>query len=241
MDCHLHSRDSLSLSLFKSEMANFIKPYTFDAVPSTKGSDEQWFHWYRVFENFVAVLSQQESIDKLSLLISHVSPSVFEYISNCTSFANALQVLKDRYKRPVNEVLSRHKLLSCKQKESQSLEHYLNTLKELSKNCNFKAADAVNIQNDCIRDAFISGVSSSFIRQGLLENQTLSLEVAFDQAVSLEIAESKADSNQIHQSASSGLINLLNCITEKSIQDENCVSSLTLLLFFSLFAVVYVI
>lgn len=210
------------------KVRNAHPPYIFDAVPSAKGSGECWSHWYRVFENFVAA----ESLDKLSLLRSHVSPRVLEYFSHCSSYADALQVLKDLYEKPVNEVLARHKLLSCKQKEFQSLEKYLNTLKELSKNCNFKAADVFNIQSDYIRDVFISGVSSSFIRQRLLENQSLSLEVTYDQAVNFEMTELQTHSNQIYQSTASGLMNLLNCVTEKSTQEGNCVSSSTYFLIF---------
>ena len=40
-----------------------------------------------------------------------------------------------------------------------------------------------------IRDAFINGLQSNHIRQRLLENKTLNLQTAFDQARSLDVAQ----------------------------------------------------
>ena len=71
---------------------------------------------------------------------------------------------------------------------------YLQALRLLSKDCNFTNVTAEQYKNDYIRDAFISGLSCSRIRERLLENTTLSLDAAIDQARALESAEQHAAS-----------------------------------------------
>ena len=61
-----------------------------------------------------------------------------------------------------------------------------------AKTCNFEAVTAEQYKNQYIRDAFISGITSSHIRQRLLENNTLSLDEAFQQARALEQAQTQS-------------------------------------------------
>ena len=72
------------------------------------------------------------------------------------------------------------------QQPSETLDEYLQSLRILSKKCNFKAVSATVCCDVCIRDAFISGLTSPQIRQRLLENNMLDLETMFEQARSLE-------------------------------------------------------
>ena len=58
---------------------------------------------------------------------------------------------------------------------------------------------ASQYRDEAVRDAFISGLQSSLIRQRLLENSTLDLETACNQARSLESAKKSSDSYQITQ------------------------------------------
>ena len=46
---------------------------------------------------------------------------------------------------------------------------------------------------EAIRDAFISGLQSSLIRQRLLENRTLDLATMFDQAMALDAAQKNSE------------------------------------------------
>ena len=87
-----------------------------------------------------------------------------------------------------NVVLARHILSTTKQKAGESLHQFLNELKTLVKDCDFKTVSADQYKSEMIRDAFISGLQSNHIRQRLLENKTLNLQTAFDQARSLDVA-----------------------------------------------------
>ncbi|XP_045533173.1 uncharacterized protein LOC123720554 [Pieris brassicae] len=80
-------------------------------------------------------------------------------------------------------------LATRKQRPEEGIDTYLQALKLLSKDCDFAAVDAETNKNDSVRDAFISGISSHKIRQRLLENLTLTLDQAYNQALSLETAE----------------------------------------------------
>ena len=55
-------------------------------------------------------------------------------------------------------------------KFGESLEDFLQRLKSLSNECNFADATDVQIREAAIRDVFIAGLSSSYIRQRIQEN-----------------------------------------------------------------------
>ena len=46
--------------------------------------------------------------------------------------------------------------------------------------CNYAAVNAVENHEATVRNAFIAGFSSNYIRQRLLENNILGLQVAYD-------------------------------------------------------------
>jgi len=87
--------------------------------------------------------------------------------------------------------------MTYKQQPEQSLDDYLQKLKHLSKDCNYRAVTADVCRNEAIRDAFISGLQSTAIRARLLENtqeDSITLQAIFDQARSLDIAHKSSES-----------------------------------------------
>ena len=99
------------------------------------------------------------------------------------------QVTRLIYIKPKNEIFARYLLSTRKQDPGETLDQFLQQLKTLAKDCNFKATSAEEASDDAIRDAFISGLLSCNIRQRLLENSSLDLQTAFTNARSLEMAE----------------------------------------------------
>ena len=128
-----------------------------------------------------------------------MAPNVYDYIAECTSFEIALQTLKTMYIKPKNEIFAWHLLATCKQRPGETLDQFLVEPKTLAKDCNFANITAEQYRSESIRDAFINGISSNNIRQRLLENKTLDLNTAFDQARSLDVAQQS--SNVYNQSA----------------------------------------
>ena len=86
-------------------------------------------------------------------------------------------------------MLARHILSTRKQKAGESLDQFLNELKTLAKDCDLKTVSAEQYKSEMIRDAFINGLQSNHICQRLLENKTLNLQTAIDQAHSLDVAQ----------------------------------------------------
>ena len=177
-------------------MEKVLKPDRFDTEPNTPNADKIWIHWKKTFENFILALqsANTDPIQKYSVLINYVSPNVYMYISDLNSYDDAMVTLENLYVKTKSEVYARHVLATRKQNESESLDQYMQELKQLSKECNFVAVDANRNREDSIRDAFITGLRSPNIRQRLLEKQKLSMLEAFEQARSLELAQKQADS-----------------------------------------------
>ena len=174
-------------------MDKFLRPDRFEADPNSSGAAREWRHWYQTFKNFLKAIEPHKP-DKLQTLVNYIAPRVFEYIADCDVYESAISTLEKLYVKPKNEVFARHLLSTRKQQTSESLDEFLQALKQLSGDCNFKAVSAEKYKEEAVRDAFISGLRSSAIRQRLLENKTLQLQDAFDQALALDVAQKSSDS-----------------------------------------------
>jgi predicted aspartyl protease len=180
-------------------MDKYLKPEKFSVQYNESNAANQWRHWKRTFEAFLTeidVSNKKGSEDtkvlqdsnKLALLFSHVSCSVYEIISECKTYYDAMNKLDLLYDKPKNEIYVRHCLLKRIQHDNESVDQYIQELHTLSKDCTFKAVTAEKYREEYIRDAFINGLNSNFIRQRLLENISLTLDEALTKARSLESA-----------------------------------------------------
>ncbi|KAK3880071.1 hypothetical protein Pcinc_015410 [Petrolisthes cinctipes] len=171
-------------------MEKFLRPEKFEGREGT--TSEQWTDWYHTFTNFLDTIEAVPDSAKLKLLINYVSP-VFSYISECTRYSESIKVLEAVFMKPPNEIFARYKLATRKQQSSETIDQYLQSLKLLAKDCSFKAVTADLYSQEAVRDAFITGLTSSLIRKRLLEKPTLTLEEAVQQARSLEMAQVNAE------------------------------------------------
>ena len=150
-------------------MDKALRPTQFDILPHTASSTKEFKHWLRTFEYYLEVLPS-EGLDKLKVLINFISPEIFEYISDCSDYDSALETIKNVYIKPPNTIFARHLLATCRQQNSETFDEYIQALKILAKDCNFRAVTATQYQDEAIRDAFINGINSNEIRQRLLEH-----------------------------------------------------------------------
>ena len=72
----------------------------------------------------------------------------------------------------------------------------------MSKDYNYRPVTAAQYRDEALRDAFISGLLCHSIRQRLLENDNLNLELAFNQARAMESAKRSSESYGISQLSS---------------------------------------
>lgn len=176
-------------------MDKLLKPGKLNIDPNTNNAQEEWIHWYRTFGNFIDSLTPAPNDRmKLNFLVNFVGPNVYGFISECKKYQEAIEILKNLYVKPKNEIYARHRLATRMQEAEESLDEFFQALKITSKECNFQSVTAEQNRSENIRDAFITGLRSNYIRQRLLEKSTLSLEEAFDQARSIEVAQVQAES-----------------------------------------------
>ena len=170
---------------------NAFKPSRLEIEVNSPQAAKSWKHWKKTFENYVAEHAAAENapaLNKLRLLTNFISADIFEFIEDCTTYDTALKALEDLFVKKPNQIFSRHLLATRKQQHGESLREFMQALEVLSKDCQCKAVSAENYRKELCRDAFINGLQSQMIRQRLLENDTLDLKTAFDQASALDVA-----------------------------------------------------
>ena len=92
------------------------------------------------FTNFIEVLHYERPgrpINMRALLTNYLSHTVNEIISDCITYEEAIDVLNATYIKPKNEIFSRHLLATRRQELGETLDHFLKSLRTLSKDCNF--------------------------------------------------------------------------------------------------------
>ena len=155
---------------------------------------KQWKHWKRTFRSYVdrfvvSGVGDELEEDRLAALINCATAEVYEYIDHCTSYTEAEEVLEKLYVKQPNDVFARYLLRTAKQRADQTLADFKCALVKLAKDCQFKDVTAAQYRDELMRDSFINGIVSSDIRQRLLENKTLTMREAYEQAVTIDDAK----------------------------------------------------
>ena len=169
-------------------MDKLLRPRVFDTETTEPNSEKLYKHWKETFQNYLEQTipdpthettddapTRQAAIaatnkKRCQGLINYVSANVYDLISEIKDFPAAIAALDAAYIRPTNVVYNRHLLLTAKQDADQSIDTFVQTLQRVAKTCEFQAVSAEENKNQCMRDAFITGISSPHIRQRLLEN-----------------------------------------------------------------------
>ena len=107
-----------------------------------------------------------------------MSHSVYEHIDEIDNYDQCIAKLETLYCKTPNEIFARHCLAMRRQEPGESTDQFLVALKKLAKDCNFQAVTAEVYRRELVRDSFISGLSSTYIRQRLLEHNNLTQEEA---------------------------------------------------------------
>lgn len=173
-------------------METLLKPSRLDIDPNSPSATKEWKHWRRTFTNFIKECGEKAP-DKHRTLVNYVSHNIYEYIEDCPDYEASIEALERLFIKPPNEIFARHLLATRRQKQGETLTEFLQELRRLSKDCNIKSATAEEYREELVRDSFINGLLSLLIRQRLLENSTLDLKTAFDQANALDLAQKNSE------------------------------------------------
>ena len=181
-------------------MSKALKPSRLDVDPNSPNAARLWKHWKRTFDNFIAECGDTAP-DKFRSIINFISADVYEYVEECSTYDEVVTTLERLFVKAPNKIFARHELATRKQKPGESLDEFLEELKKLSKHCNFASVTAETYRSEMVRDSFINGLSSKYIRQRLLENSKLSLNRAYKIARTLHTAQKNSElyTQQSHQ------------------------------------------
>ena len=86
-------------------------------------------------------------------------------------------------------MIEQHRFLSRVQSEGETIGEYVAAIQKFLPNCNFncEATDCrKSVSNQFLRAQFIRGISSSYIREKLLEEKSISFKEAVEKALTLE-------------------------------------------------------
>jgi len=183
-----------------------MRPERLDIDPHAPDVGRVFRYWLRTFELFLKALRDERQAEvgrtssdssssepkKLRLLLTFLSPTIFEYVEDAQSYDEVIKILEKTYRKQKNPVFGRHLLATRGQRPDESLAELLQALNVLAKDCVFKDVTAAQSKQEFIRDTFINGLSSSSIRQRLLEHADLDLRKAIDLADSLDMAQKQS-------------------------------------------------
>ena len=102
-------------------MDRALRPVRFDVNPNSLNAAKEYNHWIQTFEHYVEVLPQT-GLNKFKVLANYVSPQIYDYISDKTTYEDAIAVLKSLYVKPINEIFARHLLATRRQHEGESID-----------------------------------------------------------------------------------------------------------------------
>ena len=101
-------------------------------------------------------------------------------------------MLLNAYHKPKNAIFARHLLLNRTQKSSDSLAEFVDVLKQLAQDCEFRAVTADKYRDELTRDTFINGINSVSTRERLLEEDELTFQNAINRAETLDRAQKQS-------------------------------------------------
>lgn len=204
-------------------MERLLTPDKLDVDPNSTNAEKQFNYWKKTFDNFINECGDRAP-DKLRCLIKYVSASIYEHFAESTTFESAMTILNNLYVKKKNEIFSRHLLATRRQSPSESIDEFLQDLHRLSKNCKLQDLSASQYREELVRDSFINGILSSNIRQRLLENQTLTLTQAYDQAMALDFAQRNSGSFQTSSTVAAAA-KQTEVVSDDSVSDDENVSA----------------
>ncbi|XP_075164707.1 uncharacterized protein LOC142237220 [Haematobia irritans] len=152
-----------------------------------------------------------------TLLLHHLGPDCLEVFNSLDVDMDSvkyddLMTRLDAYFIPkVNIVMERHKFFTRKQTNSESIEEYITSLKNLSLSCEFGA-----LREDLVKDIFICGLLPNFAneKERLLREKGLTLEKAIQITRSITIAKESASQLQYKE-------NFVNALQKSSKSYQN--------------------
>ena len=154
-------------------------------------TEEDYLYWKRMLGIYTARAEVPDD-DLLDVLFVLCGARTFPLVEDCATFEAAITRLDSKFIKRSTAIMMRYQLHGRRQAASESVEEYMNELRQLAKKIPTRALTADEHRSLLISDAFIAGLHSSAIRQRLLESSEDTLEELFRTAVTMELATKDA-------------------------------------------------
>ncbi|XP_059833100.1 uncharacterized protein LOC132398117 isoform X1 [Hypanus sabinus] len=181
-------------------METVLRPDRLDLDPQDPDAALAFEHWLACFQSYLEEVRATEPAVMHRILLSRVTPKVYSIFRDLPTYDGALDALKRQYLGPVNTVYARHRLATRQQRPGESCAEFLRALQTLVRPCDCKTLTAEQHAELLVRDAFVTGLRSVYMRQRLLENADLTLRSVIETANALEAALHNADAVQSRDS-----------------------------------------
>ena len=107
-----------------ASLRDLLKPARFEAQPDFPKAAKQLKHWLKVFKSFLErcerlnqageAEAEPNQNQRLQVLFPYISPDVYEYVEDCTTYDAAIAKLKSIYTKSPNTIFARHQLATKK-------------------------------------------------------------------------------------------------------------------------------
>ena len=135
-------------------MDRYLRPERLCTDPSSPTAKQEYLHWKRTFDAFLVSVNEHTP-DKLQTLINHVTPAVYAYIADAADYDAAVGILKGLYVQSKNASFVRFQLGSRRQESGESLDVFVQQLKALAAEIEFKQVTAEQYKSDLLTNAMI--------------------------------------------------------------------------------------
>ncbi|XP_062897544.1 uncharacterized protein LOC134342847 [Mobula hypostoma] len=169
-------------------MEQALRPEKLDLDPQMPDAGNAFELWLACFEAYLEEIKATDSVAKRRVLLSRVSPRVYSLIRDQPNYDGAMNALKRQYLRLINSVYARHHLATRQQRSGESSAEFVRALQTLVRACNCQELTAVQHAELLVRDTFVMGTRSVYVRQWPLEKADLTLSSAIELADTLEAA-----------------------------------------------------
>ena len=160
----------------------------------------QWKWWKKVFTDGLVINKITDDGHKLTFLRSYAGADLYPLLQTTATFAEAGKILSDQFGKSTRTIFARHKLLSSKQKDEESIPDFIKRLKLLVEECECQDVTAAHHRNLLSRDSLVSGLRSDLVRAMLLElDNTKSVDDCFALANAIDLS---LDYSKSYQSTS---------------------------------------
>ncbi|XP_059820940.1 uncharacterized protein LOC132391579 isoform X2 [Hypanus sabinus] len=170
-------------------METVLRPEKLDLDPQDPEAALAFEHWLACFQSYLSELRATDPAVMYRILLSRVTPKVYSIIWDLPTYEGALDTLKRQYLRPVNTIYARHCLATRRQRPGESSAEFLRALQTLVRACDCKTLTAEQHAELLVRDAFVTELTSVYMRQQLLEHSDLTLRSAIEMEAALHYAD----------------------------------------------------